>query len=335
MNFLDDINFNTDYLKGYEKIDGGKLETFRFTCDIGEVFVHYIKRPLDTFPGYEGYFDIITPYGYGGQMISGCEDDCEADLVSRFNDAFLQHCRQEKIVSYFVRFNPLVQNAAVFSDFFDELLPIRKVIAMDLTKNTVEEEITKKGLSEYRTALARGTQVTTCSAKDAMDGFISMYYETMRNKKAMDYYFFPREYFEHLFHTFPENTFLFIACADNTPIAYTLSIEYGDVSYCHLTCRKEECNYYKASYAANIRAAEHAKSRGCKYFVLGGGLSSAEDDSLYRFKKNFSVSAPHTFHIGKKIFDLPVYNSLCGYVEKMHGTDLSQDFFPKYRCPRA
>ena len=334
MVLFNDINFNAKYLTSYEKVDGGKLKTFSFSCSIGKAFVHYIKRPLEIFTGYEGYYDIITPYGYGGQIIAECEDGCESRLISLFNDAFLQHCRQEKIISYFARFNPFAENAEPFRDFFDELLPVRKVVAMDLTKDTITEEVTKKCMTDYRASIARGTKVEICSTRDQIDDFIALYYSDMESKNAQDYYFFPQEYFEYIFNAFPDNMVLFSANAEGRVIAYSISIVYGDIAYYHLACRNEGFNYYKANYAITISAAEYARSKGCKLYVLGGGLSSDEKDSLYKFKKNFSVSEPRSFYIGKKVLDEQVYEDLCGYVEKSQGKKLSQEFFPAYRCPQ-
>ncbi len=117
LNLIRDINFNPDYLKAYETHEGGRIETFRYDCGFGEAFMHYVRRPLTGFEGFGGYCDLITPYGYGGQMVSRCEPGREAELLALFNSAFEAHCRSENAVSYFARFNPLAENGPAFRTF--------------------------------------------------------------------------------------------------------------------------------------------------------------------------------------------------------------------------
>ena len=330
MNPVCDINFDPDYLRAYEAHEDGTLETFRYRCALGEGFVHYIRRPLSCFEGFDGYSDIITPYGYGGQMLERCAPEREAELITLFNDAFEQHCRQEHIVSYFARFHPFAENGPAFQQFFDEVTPIRKVIAMDLSLDRITDNLTSKGRYHYRSALERGVTVRLETVETGLDEFIDLYYELMDSKHAEDYYFFPREYFEYLFERFPDNVLLFSAQAEDQNIFFTLVLVYGDIAYSHLTCRKSGFNFYKANYAANIAVAEAAKARSCKYFMLGGGLSSDEKDPLYIFKKQFSNAEPMHFYVGKRIFDRTAYEALCESFplpDELAGSG----FFPRYR----
>lgn len=333
MNLIRDINFSPDYLKAYEAHEGGRLETFRYGCPFGEAFVHYFRRPLDAFEGFGGYCDLITPYGYGGQMISSCELGRESELVTRFNSAFEEHCRSENAVSYFARFNPLADNGPAFHDFFDELQPVRKVVVMDLTLQSVKDNLTSKGRYSYNAAISRGVTVVPVAADDELDAFLRMYYGLMDYKQAGDYYFFSKSYFNYLIRTFPSNMLLLAARVEGRTIQYAFIIVYGDVAYCHLTCRLLGYNYYMAGNASNVVAAEYARSCGCRYFMLGGGLSADEMDSLYRFKKQFSVSDPRIFYVGKRIFDRPVYDALCARAGQNSQTRREDGFFPQYRRP--
>lgn len=330
MNPVCDINFDPDYLRAYETHEGGTLETFRYECPLGAGFVYYIRRPLSCYEGFDGYFDIITPYGYGGQMIERCASGREAELIALFNQAFERYCKQENIVSYFARFHPFADNGPAFQAFFDEVTPIRNVISMDLGLDRVTDNLTSKARYHYRSALDRNVSVRLETAESGLDEFIDMYYAQMDSKHAKDYYFFSREYFEYLFERFPQNMLLLSAQAEDQNIFFTLILAYGDIAYSHLTCRKPGFSYYKANYAGNIAAAEAAKARGCKYFMLGGGLSSDEKDPLYVFKKQFSKEEPRLFYIGKRIFDRDTYEALC--CNDPHTEELAESsFFPQYR----
>ena len=59
-----DIYFEENYGKLYEKMEGGKQEIFTFSCEYGKVRHQFIKRTING-----EWFDLITPYGYGGPVI--------------------------------------------------------------------------------------------------------------------------------------------------------------------------------------------------------------------------------------------------------------------------
>lgn len=333
MRHLNDINFHTEYLKAYEMIDHGKLEMFQFSSDYGTVHMHFIRRPVNEGSLLGEYSDIITPYGYGGPIICECLTNNEKLLISHFQDAFQLYCRREKIVCQFARFHPLIGNAQVFASCFDEVLPIRKVVAIDLTGNFMEEQLTSKARNEYRASIARGTTVRINNGKDAIQRFIEWYYALMQSKQARPYYFFPEEYFWNLFCVLPENVLLFEVMAGNTPLLYELALIYGDVGYCHLvshTCERN--NYFYANVAANVAAAAYAKSVGCRYYVLGGGVTSSDEDPLFRYKKKFSIDGIYPYYIGKKVYDRDLYQKLCDYTARRTHTPQNNGFFPEYRA---
>lgn len=58
-------------------------------------------------------------------------------------------------------------------------------------------------------------------------------------------------------------------------------------------------------YEVALWGCEH----GMRTFYLGGGVGSGED-SLYKFKKAFYKGNLHRFYIGRKVFDLDVYQEL-------------------------
>ena len=49
---------------------------------------------------------------------------------------------------------------------------------------------------------------------------------------------------------------------------------------------------------------------GVKEFHLGGGSNSDEENSLFKFKRTFSPNEKQ-FSIGKIIFNINAYNSIC------------------------
>ena len=61
-------------------------------------------------------------------------------------------------------------------------------------------------------------------------------------------------------------------------------------------------------------AAKELRNRNIKYFHLGGGTNSEENNSLFQFKRKFSKSV-YQFEIGKAIFNETIYKDLCNQWE--------------------
>ncbi|UJF26114.1 hypothetical protein [Planococcus sp. 107-1] len=66
---MSDIYFETAYGQLYEKIENGKCEVFHYIGEEGEVRHLYIKKEIPFRLEGEVYYDLVTPYGYGGPLI--------------------------------------------------------------------------------------------------------------------------------------------------------------------------------------------------------------------------------------------------------------------------
>ncbi len=61
-----DIYFEPNYGKLYEKIENGNCEVFRYSSAFGNVYHLFIKREIPVRVNNKTYYDLVTPYGYGG-----------------------------------------------------------------------------------------------------------------------------------------------------------------------------------------------------------------------------------------------------------------------------
>lgn len=68
-----DIYFDENYGKLYEEKENGKAEVYIFKTKEGRIVNQFIKREIPITISGEKYYDIITPYGYGGPIIEKCE----------------------------------------------------------------------------------------------------------------------------------------------------------------------------------------------------------------------------------------------------------------------
>ncbi|WP_449403230.1 hypothetical protein [Exiguobacterium artemiae] len=96
----------------------------------GELFYPFLKRRIfDT-----EYFDLITPYGYGGPEIIG---ELTSEELTDAKRSFRQWAMRQKIVSELIRFNPLTENHKRVADWTKTEF-IRHTTSIDL-RPSVEE----------------------------------------------------------------------------------------------------------------------------------------------------------------------------------------------------
>ena len=103
-----DVYYNPDYCKLYEESENGVCETFEYSDENGCVVNVFIKRPVPWMIDGVQYFDIVTPYGYGGPLVIHSTN--KQKLIKAFLENWMEYCKKENIVCEFVRFHPLLQN---------------------------------------------------------------------------------------------------------------------------------------------------------------------------------------------------------------------------------
>lgn len=330
MHKLPDIYFTPEYGRLYEKHEGGTLESFSYTTGYGVVTMQFIKRPITLSDRYEAYSDIITPYGYGGPLFIDVEETKKTQLARQFGEAFRSYCMDEKIVSAFIRFHPILNNAATFAPAFDEIVQSRKTIAINLKKDLLSEEFDVGIRKSCRRAPSRGIQLQYDTELETLDSFISQYNALMRSKHAKACYFFPTAYFNAL-KTLAGSVEIVNAKLGSEIIASVLYLKYGEFIHAHLAAATAVGYKNRAVETIKANRALRAQEEGFLWNHLGGGLTNDPNDSLLRFKRKFSKSEPFTFCLGRSIFDNEVYSALCALSEKTRQTE-DTGFFPRYRA---
>src|SRR5699024_3881885 len=139
-----DIYFEQDYGKLYEKHEKGKSESFDFKSVYGDIKHIFIKREISTLIDGELYYDIITPYGYGGPIILDYKEGCRDLLIKEYRENFQKYCDNHNIVSEFVRFHPIENNVYDFNHIYSTT-HIRNTVGTNLEDfdNPFQEEFSK------------------------------------------------------------------------------------------------------------------------------------------------------------------------------------------------
>lgn len=326
-----DIYFEEAYGRLYEDNEKNQLKVFEFECQWGRIRHVFIRREIPILVGNTKLYDIITPYGYGGPMIQFEEPGAREKLVSCFKDAFYKYCKDEHIVSEFVRFHPLFKNEEPFKEIY-EVHAIRKTLGTNLSdyEDPVQEEFSKSCRKSIRQALRKGVTYEVVEKPENLQTFMEVYYDTMKRNEAESYYYFKEEYFEQCVRDLREHMVLVKAIYEEKVIAAGIYFSYGDYIHVHLSGTLKDYLYLSPAYVLRYGITRWGKEAGYKLIHHGGGRSNGEEDALYKFKKQFANHTAFDFCIGKKIWQPEIYEQLC----QLKGADLGSDFFPAYRSER-
>ncbi len=324
---MKDIYFETNYGKLYEKIEDGTCEVFDHSSSIGTIRHMFIKREVPIRLGDITYYDLITPYGYGGPLILNYEKGRKEDLIDEFEVAFKQYCVKNNIVSEFVRFHPVVGNSADFNKSYKARL-IRNTVGTNVTyQDPFMDEFSKSARKSVRRALRAGVDYKVTEKPDNLTYFKKIYYSTMDRNKATNYYYFDDDYFNACLEFFKDNIILVDAIYQNKVISAGFYFVYGDMIHAHLSGTLTEYINLSPAYVVKYATMLWAKEHNIRLIHYGGGTSSSGQDPLYRFKKQFGKNTEFEFHVGKKVWNKEAYKELCaksGVVEE-------NEFFPAYR----
>ncbi|MCZ2258631.1 lipid II:glycine glycyltransferase FemX [Sporosarcina sp. G11-34] len=324
--FMDeDVYFSYEYFASSLLIDLGEPILFYYEDENGRVAYPVVKRKIENIAGEELY-DITTPYGYGGPLVSYLNE--EKELLYKFRMEINKYCNKNDIVSEFVRFHPVLGNEKNLEKDLDlDVIYIRNTIEMKLQQGEeLLSEIPGKTRNMIRKAIRNGVEVKKLDKDESIKDFLAIYHSTMNRNDAADYYYFNENYFKETFELLNPNIHMFGAFVEEKIIAATLIFTYGDFMHYHLSGALREHLSLGANNLLLYEIAEWGRKQGMESFHLGGGYFGNED-GLYRFKKSFSQLEPLNFYIGKKIHNEDLYRMLVS--EK--GITEDNGFFPLYR----
>lgn len=323
-------DYDTYWLSGYVKAfeihgDGTPLLFYyegANTRGINVVMKRDIADDLrfqDIIPRNE-YFDFSTPYGYGGWLVEGNEEE----------KLFLQYetwCKNNGIVSEFVRFHPLIENHGLSKVAYD-VIALGKTVCLDLASpEVIWANLTSKNRNMIRKAQKNGIKIYMGRYPQVFEEFREIYNGTMDKDNAEDYYYFNTDFYESVLNDLPNNAQVFYAEYEEKIIAASIMLmANGKMNY-HLSGSIREFSSLAPTNLLLYKAALWGCANGCKTLYLGGGVGSGED-SLFKFKKAFyRIDDDKRFYIGKKIFIEEKYDELLS--KRKH---IDSNFFPKYRA---
>lgn len=326
---MKDIYFEANYGKLYEHVEGGESVFYEYSHEHGLITNLFIKKeiPIDLDGSPRRYYDITTPYGYGGPIIQEVSEGKEEELVEAYYEAFKDYCNDQQIVSEFIRFHPVLENHKSFESIYD-VEYYKKTTGTNLRDfdDPFQKEFSKSTRKRSRRALRDGVTCEIVEQLESLDEFIEIYYETMDRNEAADIYYFDREYFDKCLDYFSDHMITIKAVYEGKTIAMGTYFVYDKYIHSHLFGTLDDYLDLSPAYAIGHALTHWGKEKGYHLIHDGGGTSTDEDDSLYLFKKKFGQHTEFDYHIAKQIWNHDIYEELCRKTPAR-----SESRFPAYR----
>jgi len=325
---ISDIFFKYAYFELYKKHYNVDIEGIYWEDKNIKIFLGHLVRDISNIPLYKNfnYFDLITPYGYGGPLIvtkTNDEDEIKKSLL-KFKQEYYNYCISEKYVCEFIRFHPIFGNHKYFNYIFN-VEYITDTVVADLNRDidTIFKSLRKGQRYNINKTIKEGCTISLTSnpKEEDIDDFMECYVEMLKRNKSQKKYYFTKEFIKDHFNYL--DSILITAKYNNNCIGASIFIKGSNIMYYHLSGSFK----IKGIYPNDLiiwEAIKYAKQNNFKYLFLGGGRGS--NDSLFKFKAGFS-SEFKPFYVGKIIFDEDIYKKLVN-IAKLDNND---NFFPLYR----
>ena len=321
-NLENDIYFVPDYGALYLKCNEA---IFEFAYNEGEnrIYTYSIKRKINNIGSVvlqDEYYDLETPYGYGGFLIN-TED---RDFITRAFKKYQTKCLNENIIAEFTRFHVFNNSAVILKKYYDFYCFDRNVTYVDL--EITKDQRWRNYSSTTRNILRKCQKELTFNRTFNIAYFIELYYKTMSKNQADDFYYFNSEYFENLIKL--SGIELYEVRYNDIPIS--MSFFMFSKYFCHYHLSANDYRYcrFNSNYYLLDSIFEESRKRSKKYCILGGGRTDSNDDSLLKFKRKFSPLVK-PFFIAGKVFNKSIYEKYINLWESQNSSNIN--FFLKYR----
>lgn len=307
---ITDIYYTSQYFLGALKLDPGEALLFYYKDDDGEVAYPFIKRPVNDED--ITYFDVTTPFGYGGPILKVGKN--RTNLTANFRKSFMEYCQNEKIIAEYIRFHPLKENAP----FFEAHLKISSLFETYTINLKEHFTCSQESLRSNKENADNASElvVKKLGTVRHMFEFLVLYYAAARRREEADsYYFFTNDYFETLIGSMGSNLHLFGAFHENKLVSACYILAMGDTIYYHLGGSLSEVDNEMTMRTLLLKIAEWGEENYYTFFHLGGDFQG-EENRKQEIKREIANCVPAVFYIGQQIHDQQTYDNLVSLEEE-------------------
>ncbi|MEK4228821.1 GNAT family N-acetyltransferase [Solibacillus sp. FSL H8-0538] len=329
-----DVYYLADYVKAFKIHKDGEPLLFYYEDKNIKAMNVVMKRDIANDKRFIGkiapnvFYDIMTPYGYGGFLIEG---HITEESLKELDNEYSSLCLKEGIISEFVRFHPVLKNSEDVKGIYDISI-LGKTITMQLSsRDLILSNLTSEKRKRIRKAKNSGIEIYWGRNTELIGEFIRIYNSTMDYTKAKDYYYFTKDFFNSILHDLKYHSSIFYAMDDKERIVAMAIFLYanGQIN-CFLSASDKELDELALTNLIMYEVACWGSENGYKTLHMGGGVGGKED-GVYSFKKAFNKNSETNFLIGKKIFNEEKYRELVEIRGVEDDFDEETPFFPIYR----
>lgn len=294
-----------------------------------QVLYAFLQRPIthdacgNAVP--EGCYDLTTPLLYGGPLCSIAEGAEESSVMTAFWDRFRPWARSEGIISEFHRINPVTGGVASYPGTWREQAPHVVKRVGGKTYDELLLDASKDFRRKIRRTREAGLELRVDETGDDHDVFLHLYYETMRRRCADARFFYDHHFFTMMHETFEGQITYLFAIAGGRPVSAEMALFCGETGYAFLGATEASSLATGANSFLSHHAFLYAQSRGVKNYVLTGGVTNTEDDSLLRFKLSTAKTGRRDYFTAHQVIDDERY-------ARLSACNPESTFFPAYRA---
>lgn len=320
------VNYSVHYLNEYSAAFQSEMEgvpyLFYYNDEITRAIKIFVKKDISKVRNFNlfiesnTWFDITTPYGYGGFIFEG---DGYQNVIFEFN----KFCIENNIVSEFVRFSLFHDKNVNYP--YKKIKKMNNIVRnLELPLNEIFMDFKPGFRKNLRRSMENSLEISIDVTGDRFEEFYSIYNNTMERTYAHKMYFFSRNFFEEI-NSMKNNIIYFHVLYEGNVISTELVLY--DSKNCYSFLGGTNHNFFKLhpNQFLKFEIIKWAKEKGLVNFVLGGGKS---DDGIFIYKRGISPKGVKDFYVGENIINSLMYEKLVVY-NNCKTNSLS--FFPEYR----
>ena len=323
-----DVFYLAEYAQAFKLHGDGEPILFCYNDEKTKAINVIMKRDISEMEYFKDkiekgkYFDVTSPYGYGGFIIEG-------DNHEEVNQQYEKFCQENNIICEFVRFHLLEHYENKYNGQAQNIKH-NIIRSLDLKPEDMLMDFEHKVRKNIKKANRNELEIQIDTEGKTLDSFLEIYYKTMDRNSAEKDYYFSKEFFE-IINTMKNHFVYFNVLYENKIISTELVIYSKNNCYSYLGGTLSEYFDLRPNDFLKYEIIKWAYEKGIKNFILGGGYGG-EDDGIYRYKKSFAPNGIYDFYIGKNIFQPEKYKELVQLRKKEKGFEIDSNFFPEYRA---
>jgi len=309
------IYSHPDYVALLAKVYGDPAELFIYEEGSCFIYYPYFKRALERYPlktatggSLSGHVDFHSSWYYGGPMTNAW--NLPPGFEKRFFEAFSDHARRSNCVTEFIRFDPNLQNHALYP--CDLVIFNRETVYVELagrTRDEVWKEFDSQGRRGINRARREGIIVVARGTEEASywSRFAAIYAGEMVRKNAPSRLHFDEAFFHRLRATLPHNLCLLTAMCGKEMYGGHLIIFDETSAYIFLSATAFESWGTRVNNVMFAEAIFWAQGNGKARYDFQGGRPG-----VFRFKAHFS-SRRGRFYTLNMVHDRGLFEMLAAY----------------------